>query len=270
MGSKDKFLLKVVSFNVRYDTPKDKDNRWDNRKELFIRTIKTLNPDILGLQEVLFNQLCFISTSLDDYDFVGVGREDGKQGGEFNPIFFRKGLLNKLKEGHFWLSETPNLPGSKSWGASLPRIASWVRLEVQSLEVRNSERNNPFYVINTHLSHKSEEARIRAAELLKTFISKLDKNSYVVLMGDFNTAPESKTYKIFVEANLYDTFRVCRESEEKSGTSHGFTGVPNSPRIDWILVSKNIKPLSFEVYRYSENGVYPSDHFPIVSLLNFE
>ena len=267
------FLFRVVSFNIRYDSPKDIRNSWDERKKLLIETVNYLNPDILALQEVRYNQLSFIVENLPSYWYVGVGRDDGEKKGEFVPIFFKRELFNKLDEGHFWLSETPDLPGSKSWGAKLPRIVSCVRLRVKSPiddTTKGAYPFNDFCVFNAHLSHVSELARANGARLLAERIGYLGENCYTVLAGDFNTEPNSLTYKILTNAIGHDAYIENRDGVI-SGTYHGFTGIesPNR-RIDWIIISKNLESVSFSLCWYNRDGRYPSDHFPVVAKLKMK
>jgi len=252
--------LKVVSFNIRYDTEKDTENNWENRKHLLLEVLKLLKPDIIGMQEALYNQLSYINDNLPNYDYIGVGREDGKTKGEFTPIFYRNAIFTKIKEGHFWLSETPEIPGSKSWDSTLPRVVSWVKLRIKDSDTKHRE----IYFVNTHLEHRSEKARNESAKLLSSFIRKLEEEAPVILTGDFNTGPTSPTYRLLTETLLKDTFIG------NNGTSHGFTGIPNSSRIDWILVSKQFKKLSFEIVKFNRNNKYPSDHFPVVAVLNID
>ncbi len=270
------FSFRVVSFNIRYDTPKDVENSWGNRKALLIETINHLNPDILALQEVLYNQLSYIDENLPGYGYVGVGRDDGEKGGEFVPIFYREKLFDKLDEGYFWLSETPDLPGSKSWGAKLPRVVSWVRLRLKQKKVPRStedvtvkEPTSPvdFCVFNAHLSHVSEAARVNGAKLLVNRIGEVGKSCHLILTGDFNTEPNSATYRILTEAIGHDAYVENRDGVI-SGSYHGFTGVEPSNRfIDWIIVSEDLKSRSFLLCRYNRDGKYPSDHFPVVAML---
>ncbi len=257
------FSFRVTSFNIRYDNPKDGRNSWKERRDIFLKTISQIKPDILALQEVLYNQLCFIRKGLPAYDYVGVGREDGGLRGEFVPIFFKKDVFYKLSDGCFWLSETPDLPGSRGWGAKLPRIVCWVKIAL-----RYSVEDCPIYVFNAHFSHVSEEARVKSAELLVRYVENLGNRGHVILTGDFNAVVGSLPYDILVKAVGYDTgYRV---GNKRTGTYHGFTGIPTDRTIDWIIVSGDMELKSFSVCDYNVEGKYPSDHFPVSADLNIK
>ena len=157
--AKDKDSIKVMTLNVRYDNPDDSINAWPNRIPLFCSFISEEKPDILGMQEVLWHQYALMDSALAEYGSVGVGRDDGARKGEMNPVFFRKERFDLVRTITFWLSDTPDVPGSKGWGASLPRIVTW-------LELVDKTKNEHFYFFNTHFAHDSDSARIMSSRIL--------------------------------------------------------------------------------------------------------
>ena len=152
--------INAMSFNIRYDNPEDGAQNWHHRKENVVRMLNFYDLDIIGMQEVLVSQLNYLKDNLKDYQAIGVGREDGKEKGEFAPVFFRKDRFKELKSGTFWLSETPEKV-SKGWDAALERIATWIVL-------KDKTTGKDFIFMNTHFDHRGKQARIESAKLLKT------------------------------------------------------------------------------------------------------
>lgn len=255
--------LRVMSFNVRYGTAKDGENHWDKRKDLCAARPLAFGPDLLGLQEALDFQNAHLLEKLGPYGQIGVAREDGKEKGEFTTILYRKERLEAVESGTFWLSETPDVAGSKSWDSSLPRIASWARFK----DLKAGGRELLF--VNTHFDHKGPVARLEAAKLLRAFVDKNGKGGPVVVTGDFNSGPGSAPYKALLEAKLADTL-LALHAEPLEGSAHPFTGKATTPRIDWILCSASFGVKEAGVDRSHENGRYPSDHFPVSAILEWK
>ena len=260
--------IKVMSFNIRYGTAKDGENSWPHRELLVLETIRTFNPDLLGLQEVLKFQADILKDQLAEYDFYGVGRNDGAESGEFAPVMFKRDRFELMDSGHFWLSETPNDPGSKSWDSALPRIATWVLLR--------DKLGGPTQIIfgNTHFDHKGEEARLESAKLVRKRIDALRPETAVIVTGDFNTHEDLQPFAALVRgkgssrAPLIDTYRVIHpKNRGLEGTSTGFTGVRTKNRIDWILTTPNFVTLNAAINYTNENGRYPSDHYPVEAVV---
>src|SRR5262249_5662788 len=152
--------VRVMSFNIRFGTAKDGDNHWDLRKELLIETIRAFDPDLLGTQETLGSQRDFIAAKLMTYDFLGVGRDDGREQGEMRARYYKRDRFENLDGGHFWLSEPPDTIGSKNWDSSLPRMVTWVKLRD-----RRDEKGAPILFFNTHFDHMGKTARLESARL---------------------------------------------------------------------------------------------------------
>ncbi|TAJ15250.1 hypothetical protein DMA11_02270 [Marinilabiliaceae bacterium JC017] len=260
--------MKISSFNVRYENPGDGVNTWENRKSLINEFFSKKDADIIGFQEVLHHQLQDLSQMLPEYDYVGVGREDGKEKGEFAPIFFKKEKFELLAKSHFWLSETPEVVGSKSWGAQLARIATWVKL-------KNKKSGHIFFIFNTHLSHVSEFARSESAVLLLKKIKSLAANVPVLVTGDFNSVPDDLSYKTMTgnwhELDPFsDSYKISRNLPINSDvTFTGFDNSKNNLRIDYIFVNGYLRVLNHETFPVIKDDIYISDHWPVISEVEF-
>ncbi len=265
--------VRVLSYNIRMGTAKDGENHWDCRKAALIATIKTLDPDLLGTQETLGFQRDYLAANLPQYDHLGVGREDGRERGEMMALYYKKDRFEKLDGGHFWLSETPNVAGSKSWDSSLPRMVTWVKL---------SDRCNPgtppIVFFNTHFDHLGVQARLQSARLLRRQVLTLGQGGLVIVTGDFNSGEGSEPYQALfgpVDAHdspLIDTFRVaCPNRTAQEGTFSGFKAdATGGARIDWIGVSRNWQVLHAGIDRTATDGRTPSDHFAVFAVLRPE
>lgn len=251
--------VRVVSFNIRYGTADDGPDRWELRRGRAIETLLAQDADIIGLQEVLAFQADELRAALPGYGFVGAGRDDGERVGEFVPIFYRNGRFTLIEGGHFWLSPTPDQPGSKGWDAALPRMASWVLLGFKDAPGQD------VYVINTHLDHVGERARLESAKLLRRVVESKGGEP-VIVMGDFNCGPGEGPHAVLTRdaenlAELKDAYQVLGHPERGAGTFHGFKGRTDGARIDWILTNWRLAPRSAWIDRREFGGRYPSDHF---------
>lgn len=262
--------LRVMSFNIRYGTAQDGENHWDKRKDFLIETIRSFNPDLLGTQETLSFQRDYIAGKLAEYDVLGVGRDDGREAGEMMALYFKHSRFTKLGGGHFWLSETPDQAGSKSWDSSLPRMVTWVRL--QDRQNRNAR---PIVFLNTHFDHRGLLARLESAKLVRRRVEELSKENRVIVTGDFNAGEGSDPYKALFDAidgrksPLRDTYRVAHPARSgNEGTFSDFkASTSDGPRIDWIAVSDGWKVVTAEIDRTSRDSRTPSDHFAVTAVL---
>jgi endonuclease/exonuclease/phosphatase family metal-dependent hydrolase len=266
--------LRVMSFNIRYATPKDipGGNGWPLRKELLFKTIEAFDADLIGLQEVLPTQgeelkARFAAT----HEFLGVPRNDGKSSGEMAAILFRRERFEKVRDGHFWLSETPDVVGSKGWDADLPRIVTWVKLRDRKND------NRPLLLLNTHFDHLGKQARLESAKLMrKRMIELAGAGEAVIVTGDFNAVQYSPPYKALLgEADaplrLVETFKEAHpKPTTQDFTFNNFTGQNDrADRIDWILRSEQLATVKAEIDRTNDNGRYPSDHYPVEAVLQW-
>lgn len=249
--------LDVMTFNIRYGSADDGANAWDLRKETVADAIRKYGPDIVGTQECLSFQAQYLDDALPGYEHFGMGRNaDGS--GERMEIFYRTDKLAPIETGHFWLSKTPDVPGSRDWNSANIRMVSWARFH-------RLESGDFFYYLNTHFDHRSEEARKQAAQLLAKHISGLPKSSIVVLTGDFNAGAErSEVWEILTKSGLSDSWLTAETTEGPEVTWSGFQDPTDSVnRIDWILHRGILSVSSCETILYNNNGRYPSDHYPV-------
>ena len=257
--------LRVMSFNIRLGVANDGENRWDLRKDLVVKTIRDYNPDLLGLQEVFPMQEEYLRKNFPDYLYYGRSRLVNPKDGEACSVMFRKERFEAIKKSTFWLSETENEPGSKSWDSSLPRIANLVGLTDKQAVGKK------LIFINTHFDHRGKKAREEAAKIIKNRVSTLEKGVGVVITGDFNSGEGSKPYQFLVGGNLIDTFRIAHPTRtEQESTFTAWKGRLIGNRIDWVLCSPNFRVLSAEINRTNDNGRYPSDHYPVTATLNYQ
>jgi endonuclease/exonuclease/phosphatase family metal-dependent hydrolase len=260
----DPCYLRVMTFNLRFGNPVGAHN-WLERRPVTAALLKDANPDVFGTQEGLIQQLKDMQHDLgDDYTWVGVARNDGKEVGEHAAVFYRKSRLELLEEHDFWLSDTPEKVGSKSWGNNIVRITTWVRF-------KDRKTNKEFYFWNTHFDHQSEPSRQKSAVLMVDRINALKTDLPVIVTGDFNCGPKSVAHKTFTEAGFSDTWDTAHENRgPKIATFHGYGDVkPNGPRIDWILTRGPIEADSIAIDTFEQNGKRASDHFPVYCDLHF-
>jgi endonuclease/exonuclease/phosphatase family metal-dependent hydrolase len=270
MQPRDEGSIRVMSFNIRYGTANDGDNHWNKRKDFLMDTIHAFGPDLLGTQETLRDQRDFIMSKLAGYESFGVGRDDGKDGGEMAALFYRASRFEKLAGGHFWLSETPDTVGSKGWDAALPRIATWVKLrDLQNTQVK------PIFFLNTHFDHQGRQARKEAAMLIRKKVLELGAECDSIVTGDFNAGADSDVFSALFadhalqESPLVDTFTHAHpKHEEGQGTFSGFQSTATAgPRIDWVGCSRSFQVLAAAIDRTQRDGRTPSDHFPVTAIL---
>ncbi len=254
----EKSPVTVMSFNVRYANTTDGDNIWENRKEAAVRMISELKPDIIGLQEALVRQNAYLAEQLPQYSQVGVGRDDGAQGGEIMTILYSNERYDLLDAGTFWLSETPDAV-SRGWDAACNRTATWVELRE-----KGSERS--FWFFNTHLDHMGATARAEGTKLLVRKIDEIAGKGVVFVTADFNAGPQDEVLQ-----PLFSQFGSARDNApetDKMGTFNGFGSAPNSIIIDHIFY-RNATPESFRTVTGNYGVPYVSDHYPIVAKFVF-
>lgn len=258
--------LSVMSFNIRMETKSDSLNWWGNRRNIVKPFLQEQKPDIIGAQEVLYRQLVDISTILQSYKRIGVGREDGKNRGEFSPLLYNPKRLRELESGWFWLSETPDEP-SFGWDAACERIATWGLFE------RLSD-GKQFAVINTHFDHVGEVARANSAAMIKEWARRWDDSVPVIVLGDFNADPTSSVVESLM-TDLKDSYLDAPIREGADWTFHDFGRRPleKRTRIDYIFYKGAIKPLSYTCFdqpKSEEDNFWISDHTPILTRFELE
>lgn len=247
--------VEVESFNLRYDNPDDGINAWDNRKEMVLEHLETNAADVISMQEALAHQVDWLDTKLANYHYIGVGRDDGKRSGEFVPLFYNHKTLKPLDSGFFWLSETPDIPGSIGWQADLPRVATWAKF---------SKNKRVFFVFNVHFSHVSELAREKSAEFLLRHIPTISGEHPVILMGDFNTVSSEPAYNtLLADENLGFKDAGTMNQQRPAGTYNGFGERKPASRIDYVFISRGLDASHYKTHEMTDAGRYISDHFPI-------
>jgi len=262
-------ILKVMTFNIRYDNPRDSVNAWPNRASFLCRFLKDEEPDLIGMQEVLAHQNEYIDSVLTGYSSIGVGRTDGAKKGEMNPVFFKKERFDLIRTKTFWLSDTPEVAGTKAWGANLPRIVTWVELS----EKTSSEH---FYFFNTHFAHDSDSARIMSSGLLLNRVDSIAADFPFVVTGDLNMLISGKGYEIltgpYESVPLFtDTYAVTEKRPMGPAyTFNGFSESTSSGRIDYIFVRNGMEVLEHRTFIRKEHGVYISDHWPVMATVSLK
>jgi endonuclease/exonuclease/phosphatase family metal-dependent hydrolase len=248
--------LKVMSYNIRLDHPVDGINQWPKRSDKVYALIKKYNPDILGIQEALHHQLQDLLSNLPEYTYVGVGRDDGKTEGEYSAILFKKERFAIKQQRTFWLSETPDIAGSKSWDAAITRVASWAILHDLSTK-------KDFVIVNTHFDHIGKVAREKSAVLIKEKISTLRKNLPVILTGDFNSEPTDASYQAMADGQILKLLN-SRPASDTQGTFCNFAVTTEPCKvIDYIFYTEGFIPQNYQVLTDHNGHYYPSDHLPV-------
>lgn len=255
--AQDGKTLNVATYNLRMNNPGDGVNAWPNRKEQVKALIRFHEFDLFGTQEGFIGQLNDLC-EMSEYAFVGAGRDDGKQGGEHSAIFYRKDRFKLLRNGDFWLSETPEKPG-KGWDATCcNRICSWAKF-------RDQETKKDFYFFSVHFDHQGVKARIESGKLMVKKIPEIAGAAPVICVGDFNSTPETEQVKT-MKSLLQDSYEVTAMAPYGPvGTFNSFDyNAPMKNRIDYIFVSDQIKVLKYGVLTDSYDQKFPSDHQPVV------
>lgn len=267
--------LTLASFNIRYEGPVDEPWRaWPNRLHGVVKTIRAIDPDVLGVQEALHGQCADLRASLPDYAFSGAGRDDGREQGEYAAILYRKDRFEAdvTQRGIFWLSDRPEEPGSRTWGNDYPRVVTWLRL-IDRATLKG------FYVFNTHWDHRNQPSREKAALLIsRRMNARTHPEDPVVLLGDFNAADANPAFAYFtgkdvrlsgtevpgLKPPLVDVFRTKVPPGPGQQTLHLWRPLREGwPRIDHILITAGAQVEATGIRREKSIRDLPSDHFPV-------
>lgn len=252
----------VASYNIRFNNPHDNENWWGHRKEATVDLLKANDLISFGVQEAVLNQMEYLDSNLENYSYVGVGRDDGKTSGEYSAIFYRKDL-KLITSGTFWLSPTPDKV-SKGWDAALPRVCTYAQFEM--------EDGNRFWHFNTHFDHVGVEARAESAKLIIDKIKEMTgKRDAVILTGDFNVTPDTDPYANIVKYMDDDLEKSKGKLIGPIGTFSGFdVNSKLERRIDYIF-SRNLEVLSYShLDDKRDNGLWVSDHLPVVATFSLK
>lgn len=259
--------IKWATFNIRLDTPYDSLNNWEYRKDSVASFIRNQDLDIVGMQEVLHNQLVDLKTRLPEYAEIGVGREDGKTKGEYAPIFFKKDRFEVLDNNTFWLSQYPDSIGFIGWDGACTRIATWAKM-------KDKQNGKIFMAINTHFDHVGTEARRKGALLIIEKIKEIVGDQPAVLTGDFNVNDSSEAYNTLTTNSfvLKDAHKEAQTKEGVDYTFHNFGRIEPSSceKIDFIFITPNIKVSNSCIPEEAkQEGKFLSDHNPEVVQISF-
>lgn len=261
--------LTVMSFNVRYDNPADSMNNWRYRSNRVADAINFYAADIVGTQEVLHNQLNDLRSRLNDYDMVGVGREDGKCQGEYAALWYRKDRFEAVDTGNFWLSATPDIAGSMGWDGACVRIATWALL-------RDKSTGKELLALNTHLDHVGVVARREGISLILERIASMRGTNAVVMTGDFNSTPDSDVLEHILgestSGHLTDTRLTSPVVYGPSWSYHEFGTLPYDKRvlIDYVFIGGPLKAMRYGVLSETRDGLWLSDHCPVLATMSWK
>ena len=271
----DGLQVNDMTFNIRYGTADDGENRWEKRREFLFDVLRDHRPDVVGLQEVLRFQADEIHQALSGYAEVGVAAVPDSKKSEHTLVLYRKARFRLAEGGTFWFSDTPEVPASKGWGNTQPRICTWARLIEKT-------SGRAFCLFNLHIDHISQPSRDRSAEYVSKRIRERSRLDPVVLTGDFNAGEDNPAIRYLKgelpprggkeewwPPALVDTFRVLHPEAVDVGTFHGFKGTTKGAKIDFIFAQPGVRVLKAEILRVQRNGRYPSDHFPVTAVLWF-
>lgn len=251
--------VSVMSFNVRFDTEEDGDNKWSNRKEAILNMWNATRPSIVGIQEGLQHQVEFLDDNLPEYEYVGVGRDDGQSSGEYAAIYYLAEDFELLASNTFWLSETPDSP-SLGWDANNIRIATWAHL-------KDRDHNRSIFVFNTHFDHKGAVAREESAKLLVEKVKEIvPDNVPVFITGDFNAWISNNLFEPITSRYL-DARRFADYTDNEKSFNLWGKWYANWD-VDYIFY-QNAKALAFRTVKEDFGVPYVSDHYPIITHFNY-
>ncbi|MEJ2703372.1 MAG: endonuclease/exonuclease/phosphatase family protein [Sedimentisphaerales bacterium] len=267
--------VRVMTFNIRYGTANDGENRWPNRRQMVCDVIHNHESDVIGLQEALKFQIDEILAASPELGLIGVGRDDGKTKGEYSAILYDHDRFTVDDSGTFWLSDTPEVPGSITWGNACTRICTWARL----IEKKTGKA---FYAFNLHLDHICQPSRERSALLVTQRIRDRKHPDPFVLTGDFNVG-ETNAVVMYLKGKsrftwsgqrepanpvpMVDTFRVLHPDAKDVGTFHSFSGKRSNQKIDYVFAPPAAHVFAAQILHDNVDGRYPSDHFPVIARL---
>jgi endonuclease/exonuclease/phosphatase family metal-dependent hydrolase len=253
-------MLNVMTFNIRYGLAEDGENHWNKRKGLVIERIQAFDPDLLGIQECRDDEQAeFIRSSLPEHHFFGVRRASNDSTAlEMAPILFRKSCFEPIQSGCFWLSQTPDVAGSKSWDSTFARTATWA-------ELCHTPSGKTLVFLNTHFDYRPR-AIDGAARLLLDWANQTLARNPLIITGDFNADKHSSAYQLLT-GTLTDVHRQAHPDSRNEATYHDFGRASPPTPIDWILTSTHFTILEATIDSTHPEGRYPSDHYPVTGVL---
>jgi len=252
--------INVVTFNIRLGVADDGPNSWSFRKDAFFQQVRTLEPDVLGLQEAMQMQIDDFRLRAPAYEIFGVGREDGVQKGERSCILYRRDRFGLIKGGTFWLSDQPDEIASMTWGNQITRICTYALLQ-------DRESSRKFWVFNCHLDHQSQPSREKSVALILARIAAATPKAPAIFMGDLNAGEDNPAVKLALANGMKDTFRVLFPDHKEVGTFTGF-GQVQPDKIDYIFSTSGWQVNAAEIRTEKVNGRFTSDHYPVTARLS--
>lgn len=246
---------KICTFNIKYDNPSEGVHAWDQRKQSIVSFIAIEKLDIIGMQEVLHNQLSYLLENLSGYKSIGRARDDGKSKGEFSPVLYNSKRYHLIDSATFWLSETPAIP-SKGWDAAFPRVCSWAKLK----DIKTADT---LLVLNTHFDHVGKKARAESVDLILSKIDSMNFSGKIILMGDFNLEPNALPIQHIKKVGFKDAYYADLNLGPQ-GTFNGFKiGENYDRRIDYVFY-QHLEPLHYCNFSLRIENTFLSDHFPVI------
>lgn len=251
--------LQVMTYNIRTGRAMDGLDAWPLRKHRTLALIQKYHPDVLGLQEALDFQLTYLQENMPGYAIVGSGRNDGRTAGEFSAIMYRTDRLQLLESKTFWLSATPDVPATTTWGNKIVRICTWAHFHDRAT-------GKDFYHFNTHFDHISQPSREQSAKLMLERIAAVSPKAPVIATGDFNAGEQNPAVKTMLAGGFVDSFRAVHPKEKRVGTTNAFKARSNN-KIDYIFVDSNWTVEAAGIHADKIEGRWPSDHLPVTARL---
>lgn len=251
--------VKVMTYNIRYDTPADSVNQWGKRTAKVYSLISKYSPDILGVQEALHNQITDLVGNLKDYAYIGVGRDDGKTKGEYSAILYKKSRFSIVKEGTFWLSPTPTVAGSKGWDAAITRVATWAVM-------KDKQSGQSFFMLNTHFDHRGQEARRESALIIKKKGQELANGLPAIVTGDLNCTRNEPPYAALMGKEGLQLKDPAPATAPGTFCSFKVNSITCEP-IDYVLYTADWNGSGYTVITDNDGKYYPSDHLPVIVTL---
>lgn len=255
--------LEVMSYNIRTGKANDGLDAWPVRKARTAQMIKKYHPDLLGVQEALQFQIDDLLNELPDYTVVGAGRADGRDGNEFSAIMYNTKRLQLLRSDTFWLSDTPSVPGSTTWGNKITRVCTWAHF-------RDRKSGKFFYHFNAHLDHISQPSRENSAKLMIRRINEITPKDPVIMTGDFNAGETNPVISTIKSAGYRDTYRIFHPNEEIVGTTNGFQPTRQENKIDYIFIDEGWQATSGDIRDDKFDNRWPSDHLGVTATVQLK
>lgn len=255
--------IRVMTFNIRYAEADDGGHDWNHRRALALARIRAFDPDLLGIQELSDGvQAEYVKRHMQAWQFEGLRIEDCDWPSEMAPLLFRRRAFDLLDAGRFWLSASPAVAGSKSWGAAFARTVTWA-----ALRHRATDRSLVF--VNTHLDYEPS-ANERSAALLRRWVARTARRQPVIVAGDFNASKRSRAYSTLARSGLmFDVYRATLHALPAEGTYHAYGKARRPAAIDWILATEAFRPVSACTDRHRRGWLFPSDHYPLTAVVRW-